>query len=257
MKIIALTQARTGSTRLPGKVLKRVKGVSLLEYHIRRIRCAKKLDGVIVATTTDPSDNPIANLCAGINCKFSRGSVDDVLDRFYKAAQTLMPDYIVRLTSDCPLIDPMLIDAVVSCAIESGVDYCSNTLDPTFPDGQDVEVLRYSALKTAWENARLSSEREHVTPYIWKNSTEKGGVLFTSLNYHQEPSFGDLRMTVDEDVDFRVIRYLIETYGEDKTWREYADHLRTDQVVKDLNAGIVRNEGYLKSVNKETPKNES
>jgi len=251
MKIVAVTQARTGSTRLPEKVLKMVDGISLLELHLRRVSGSKMINELIVATTVNPEDDPIIHIAGNLGLRSYRGSVNDVLDRFYQALQGSAADFVVRLTSDCPLIDPQLVDKVIQRCIDQGLDYCSNVLDPHYPDGQDVEVFRFSALEKAWKEATLTSEREHVTPFIWKNSSYKGGSLFKSDNFQENYSFGHLRMTVDEQKDLDVIRKVIETLGIDRSWLEYANYLESNEGVKKLNETITRNEGYNKSISKE------
>ncbi len=247
--IIAISQARTTSTRLPNKVLKAINGKSLLEIHLERIKQSKKIDRLIVATTVNHADEPIVEICNKLGYTFSRGSESDVLDRFYQAVRQIIPQYIVRLTSDCPLIDANLIDNVIGFCIDNNLDYCSNTLIQNFPDGQDVEVFRFSALERAWKEAKQASEREHVTPYIWKNSSFNGGDIFKSAAYTEENNdFGHLRMTVDEQKDFDVIKILVDKLGTNKSWLEYALLIETNQDIKNLNGNIARNEGYLKSL---------
>lgn len=251
MNVIAITQARTGSSRLPGKILLTIDRHSLLELHINRVKRAKRIAKLVVATTVAQEDEAIVSLSTQLGISCSRGSIEDVLDRFYQTAKTEKPDYIIRLTSDCPLIDPELIDKVIARAIDLNLDYCSNTLDPTYPDGQDVEVVKFSALENAWKNATLSSEREHVTPYIWKNSSFKGGNLFSSGNFDEGFNFGHLRMTIDEQADFDLIKKLIEAKGVNCSWLEYAKYLNDQEELKAINQNIGRNEGYQKSLNKE------
>lgn len=250
MKIIAITQARTGSSRLPGKILMKVGGLTLLEIHLKRVLSSTKISEVIVATTTNKEDLAIVDISNRMRLKSYQGSENDVLDRFYQALQGSVPDYVVRVTSDCPLIDSKLIDKVIEHTIAHGLDYCSNTLDPHYPDGQDVEVFKFTALKQAWEQAKLTSEREHVTPYIWKNSSFKDGSTFSSDNFKEEFSFGHLRMTVDEKEDFEVISKVISALGIEKTWLDYAKFLEQN-TVRSLNENIIRNEGYTKSLKKE------
>ncbi len=251
MKVVAVTQARLGSTRLPGKILKDVNGMSLLELHLRRILRASSIQELIVATTVAEEDGPIAELATKMKLKSHRGSVEDVLDRFYQTLQGHEADYVVRLTSDCPLIDPALIDKVVDFTIKNNLDYGSNTLDPTYPDGEDIEVFRYSALQRAWHEAKLKSEREHVTPFIWKHSSFKGGTLFKSDNFTEGYAYGHLRFTVDESADLELIRKLTFAEGFEKTWLEYARAAEDHAEIKSLNESIQRNEGYEKSLNKE------
>lgn len=251
INVLAVTQARVGSTRLPGKVLLSVDGNTLLDLHLTRVQQASKLDKLFIATTVQPEDSAIEQIAQKRNLPFYRGSVDDVLDRFYQTVKREAADYVVRLTSDCPLIDPLLIDKVVTYAVDNKLDYCSNTLDPHYPDGQDIEVFTFAALENAWRNATLSSEREHVTPYIWKNSSYKGGTLFRSDNFEEGVDFGNVRMTVDELSDFEVIKTLIEQLGSNASWMEYATYIQDHGTIRALNEKINRNEGYKKSTEKD------
>lgn len=248
MKIIAITQARLGSTRLPGKVLKEVDGVSLLELHLKRASRSRLLSKLIVATTLEPEDDRICALAQRLGFSVYRGSVNDVLDRYYQAAKTEEPDYVVRITADCPLIDPEVIDAAIELCLAQHVDYASNTLDPTYPDGIDVEVFKFAALELAWKEAKLPSEREHVTPYIWKNSSAKGGDRFRAASLQNAVDDSDLRITVDEPEDFVVIERLVRQLGPDCRWQDYARRLRQDPDLLRTNYGIMRNEGYAKSL---------
>ena len=246
-KIILITQARTGSTRLPGKILKEIKGKSLLEIHLERLKKCKNVSEIIVATTTNIEDELIYNKSIELGVSSYRGSEFDVLDRFYKSIENKNPDWIVRVTSDCPLIDPELVDDVIAYAIKNNKDYVTNTLIEHFPDGQDVEAFKYSALKKAWEEANLNSEREHVTPYIRKNSDFNGGDLFTSLNYDCQFDFSKIRMTVDEIADFDLIKILSENLGTNKSWSAYTNYIIKNNLTR-LNINIIRNEGLLKSL---------
>ncbi len=248
MKTIVITQARSGSTRLPGKVLLKIKNKTLLEIHIDRIKKAKRVDKIYIATTTNKNDSCIVDLSKDLDVNYFCGSENDVLDRFYQTAKREQPDWVVRLTSDCPLIDPELIDAVIEMAQERDLDYCSNTLAELFPDGQDVEVFKFQALELAWKNAKLNSEREHVTPYIRKNSTYSKGSLFKSENYPAPDNFGMVRLTVDEPNDLEAIRRIVDNLGFDCTWRDYADYYLSHSEIQNLNNNIERNEGYQKSL---------
>ncbi len=250
MKAILITQARMGSSRLPGKVLKEVNGQTLLEIHLNRLRQCKKVDEIIVATTVADADEKIEALAHSLNFKTYRGSENDVLDRYYQSALPFRPDWIVRVTSDCPLLDAALVDKVIETALAKNVDYCSNTLDPHFPDGQDVEVFKFSALEKAWKEAKLTSEREHVTPYIWGNSDVKGENIFKAFSFVNDKNYGHLRMTVDEENDFKLIEHLVKKYGSDKTWLEYVQAIESENLSA-LNNQFARNEGYQKSINKD------
>jgi len=224
---------------------------TLLELHLNRVLRSKMINELVVATTTAPEDNAVVEVAKRNNLKFYQGSVNDVLDRFYQSLQASNADYVVRITSDCPLIDAALIDKVIEHTVKNDLDYCSNTLDPHYPDGQDVEVFKYSSLVRAWNEAKLDSEREHVTPYLWKNSTYKGGSIFRSDNFSENYSYGHLRMTVDEKRDFDVITELVNHLGTERSWLDYATYLEKNADVKSINADFARNEGYSKSINKE------
>lgn len=248
MKIIAVTQARYGSTRLPAKVLKRVGDKTLLDVHLARLGKAKSISELVVATTIEPQSSKIEEIAASHGLRCYRGSIDNVLDRFYQAVVSEQPDYIVRVTSDCPLIDPVLLDKIVEECVKFDCDYCSNTLIPTYPDGVDVEVFKFSALERAHNEAELKSDKEHVTPYIWRNSTVKGGNIFKSLNYTNSKDYSTYRITVDTQEDFEVIKALIIALGTDRSWEEYLEYLDQHPEIKEQNSNHTRNEGYAKSL---------
>jgi len=249
MKILAVTQARIGSTRLPEKILKKIKGESLLELHLKRILKSNLINKVKVATTTEPDANKIIAICNKLEIDVYKGSLNNVLDRFYKAALPENPDWVVRLTSDCPLIDPVEIDNIIQHALDHNFDYVSNTLKPTYPDGIDVEVFKFSALEKAVKEATLVSEIEHVTPYIWKNSSYLGGSIFTSDCVLNETDYSKIRLTVDTLEDFIVIEKLIKGIGSKKSWYDYVKYLQKNPDLKKVNEQFVRNEGYEKSIN--------
>lgn len=244
---ILVSQARSGSTRLPKKVLLKIQGQELLNIQLTRLQNCKEIDKIIIATTTDPEDDTIAGLCKSWNVAVSRGQINDVLDRYYQAVFPFKPKWVVRVTSDCPLIDPELVDAVVKFAKVNEADYASNILLERFPDGQDVEVFKFEALEKAWKEAELLSEREHVTPYLRKNCTFNGGNLFSSANFSCVDDFSDIRMTVDEPRDFDLIAKLIEDLGINESWLTYTKHIISNQYNK-INNNITRNEGMLKSL---------
>tara|TARA_B100000683_G_scaffold273302_1_gene318604 strand:- start:2678 stop:3433 length:756 start_codon:yes stop_codon:yes gene_type:complete len=251
MDVLAITQARLGSSRLPQKVAKTILGQSLLEIHIKRVNKSKNIEQLLIATTDSIDDDLIIDIAKLINVPFFRGSTNNVLDRFYQAASMFKPSWVVRLTADCPLIDSKIIDDIIDCAKSKNVDYCSNTLNPTFPDGMDVEVFRFSALKRAWEESKLQSEKEHVTPYINKNSSYNNGKLFSSYSFERSISLADIRLTVDEPVDFLVIKTIIEKMGLNEDWEKYAEFYLSNKDIARLNSDILRNEGYLNSLEKD------
>jgi spore coat polysaccharide biosynthesis protein SpsF len=175
MRIVLITQARIGSTRFPNKVTMPLGTSTLLGVHLERVKKAKMVTACVVATTNEDGVNVITGIAQHSGVSVYQGNLNDVLDRFYQAALPFKPDYVVRVTSDCPLLDANLIDAVIELTIKEKADYGANILIEEFPDGQDVEVFTFSALQKAWEEAVLPSEREHVTPYIRNNSSVKGG----------------------------------------------------------------------------------
>jgi spore coat polysaccharide biosynthesis protein SpsF (cytidylyltransferase family) len=247
LKTILITQARTGSTRLPGKVLKEIGGKSLLQIHLDRLKNCKNISEIVVATTVNEEDNVIFDKAIEWGYTASRGSESDVLDRFYQSVKDKNPDWIIRVTSDCPLIDPVLVDEVITFVQENDRDYGANILVENFPDGQDIEVFKFSALEKAWKDAVLQSEREHVTSYIRNNSDFKGGDLFSAVNYPCESNFSKIRMTVDESRDFDLIEILIDKLGAKKSWLEYTHYIIEHDLTK-VNDQIIRNEGLLKSL---------
>jgi len=249
-KILIITQARIGSGRLPSKVLRGIGKETLLSLHLKRILKSRLATKIIVATTLEKEVQGILKICDRLKVDYFQGSTEDVLDRFYQAAKDYCPDWIVRLTSDCPLLDPELVDDVISFAVKNNKDYATNTFVENFPDGQDVEVFKYTALKEAWENATLKSEREHVTPYIRKNSDYSGKVLFTALNYDCESDYSNIRMTVDEIVDLDLIKILVEKLGINKSWETYTNYIIDNDLGK-INDNIIRNEGLMKSLKEE------
>lgn len=248
MKIIAITQARTGSTRLPAKVLKTIGDNTLLDIHIQRILQSKRLGKLVVATTVEVNDEKIVAVAQKYDLPFYKGSVNDVLDRYYQAAKEYSPDYVVRITSDCPLIDAVLIDQIIDFTVEGNYDYVSNVINQSgFPNGEDVEVFKFSALEKAWKEAKLKSEREHVTPYIRNNSSYFGKELFHSAEYPAEIDYTHVRLTVDEPADFEVMKIMITALGIDKTWQEYTKYYIENNIAR-LNGTIKRADGYEKSL---------
>lgn len=240
---LCIIQARMGSTRLPGKVLLKVKGVTLLEYEIKRAGLAKKIDRIVVATTVNKADDKIAALCEKIKIDCFRGSENDVLDRFYKCSLEY-PEYenIIRLTGDCPLIDPKIIDKVIELYEQNKDDYASNVGQVTFPDGLDVEIFKKNILAEAAKQAKLMSEREHVTLYFRNNKNFKKG------NFKSQTDYSRFRLTVDQPEDFAVVKFLITNSRLSDGYLKYLELLKKNPKIMNKNLNLIRNEGLVKSL---------
>ncbi|TXH04253.1 MAG: spore coat protein [Nevskiaceae bacterium] len=206
MKVLCILQARTSSTRLPGKVLKPILGRPMLFRQIERIKRAKRVTGLVVATSIEPSDDAIAELCRGEGIDCFRGDLNDVLGRYYHAAVQYKPEHILRLTGDCPLSDPEIIDQLVELHQAQANDYTSNVIERTYPNGLDAEIFTFEALARAFRSAQSDYEREHVTPYLYaEKSPFRKGVLKGKLDWSK------LRWTVDYAADFDFVTKVYET----------------------------------------------
>ncbi len=213
MNIICIIQARIGSTRLPGKVLKEIAGKTVLEHTVDRIRRISNIDDIVVATTTTDMDNSIVEECKRIGVKYFRGSERDVLSRYYHCANEFNASDIVRVTSDCPLIDSSVTKNIVQFYIDNSekYDYVSNTIDRTYPRGLDTEVFSFIALEKAFFEANSPRDREHVTPYIWDNPN-----IFRIYKYKSEEDNSGLRWTLDTEEDFKLIFKIYEYFKQKK-----------------------------------------
>jgi len=238
-RIILIIQARMGSTRLPGKVLKDIAGRPMLAWVVERARKAQSVTEVVVATTTEKSDDPIAAFCAQMGYACTRGSQNDVLDRYYQAARQFQADVVVRVTADCPLIDPAEIDHVVREFQQSGVDFAANRLPPpfgrTYPIGLDTEVCTFAALERTWREAKEPYQREHVMPYIYEVPGR-----FKVLRVDHDPDYGDLRWTVDTAQDLELVRVIFERMaGRDNFgWLDVLELFQREPELARLNAGV-------------------
>jgi glutamate-1-semialdehyde aminotransferase/spore coat polysaccharide biosynthesis protein SpsF (cytidylyltransferase family) len=243
MKVLALIQARMGSTRLPGKVMKPILGRPMVELLLKRLSGAKLIDQIVLATSEQPENDALADHVRSIGFEVFRGSENDVLDRFYHAAQLYKGDAIIRITADCPLIDPGVVDEVIAAFTKSDVDYMCNILPPTYPDGLDTEIFTAASLERAFKEATRPLEREHVTPYI----RESG--LFTTGNVANDVDHSKERWTVDEPADFQVVEAVFTHFHPrvDVGWLEIMKLKATDPSIFAANQKIIRNEGYMKN----------
>jgi spore coat polysaccharide biosynthesis protein SpsF (cytidylyltransferase family) len=221
-----------------------INGESILQIHLRNLKKSKIVDSFIVATTLEAESAQVCAIARKESFDVYQGSLEDVLDRFYQASKSYEPDYIVRVTSDCPLIDPILLDEVIQHAIKNTLSYCSTS--ENHPDGVDVEVMKFSELEEAYEKAVLISDREHVTPYVKRKPSNAK----QANRYFMEKDYSNIRFTVDEQSDFEAIKILIENLGSNARWFEYADFITTNESLFS-NQRIIRNEGYLISLEKD------
>ena len=221
--VVAIIQARMGSSRLPGKVLEEICGTPLLLREVTRVRRARTLGQVVVATTVNPEDDRISEVCLASGIPCFRGDPHDVLDRYYQAAQLFGAETIVRLTGDCPVIDPREIDRTVKAYLAAGADFAANRLPPpwkrTTPIGMDTEVVSFENLARAWHQAELSYEREHVMPYFYAQEGR-----FKVLLVDHEPDLGGYRLTVDTPEDLALIRKIYAHF-------ECTDEFSLDEMV--------------------------
>ncbi len=260
-RVVAIIQARMTSSRLPGKVLLDLAGASVLERVVRRTGLARGVDEVVVATTGDPADEPIVTLCRRRGWPCFRGNRDDVLDRYYRAAAAFRADVVVRITSDCPLIDPDVAGQVVAAwlAGQPGVDYASNVVPRrTFPRGLDTEVFGIASLERAWREDSNPAWREHVTPYLYRNPAEfrcrlvecgdvtwpfapRKNAAFAErrATLAATPDLGALRWTIDTPEDYHLVRSVYEAFGHDRFgWRDVLDLLAKHPDWCEINAGV-------------------
>lgn len=235
MRPVAIVQARMGSSRLPGKVLADLAGCSTLERLINRAHRAKRLSQLLVATSLSAQDDAIAQECARLSIFCFRGSEDDVLDRYYRASQECGARAIVRITADCPLIDPALVDELVEAFLAARCDYASNALIPRYPRGLGIEAFSVEALHLAWREARQPYQRVHVTPYFYQNPDK-----FTVLSVIGQTDYSHLRWTLDTREDLELIREIFARFGtcDDFHWRDVLALLEREPGLSDINSHV-------------------
>jgi spore coat polysaccharide biosynthesis protein SpsF len=253
-RIVAIVQARMGSSRLPGKVLLDIAGGAMLVRVVARTSRAGKVDEVIVATTTDVSDDPVATCCEPMGISYTRGSLQDVLDRYYQAASQAEADVVVRITADCPVIDPLLIDNCVNTLLDGSFDFVCNRLPPpftrTYPIGLDTEVCTFEALERAWREATKTFHREHVMPYLYEG-VELSAVSrqfaegvsprgFKVAQLHHTTDYGDYRWTVDTPEDLEFIRQLYVRFDgrDDFSWQDVLHLIQREPELAEINSTV-------------------
>ena len=238
-----IIQARVGSKRLPKKILKNLdKKYNVLEYVINQLKYSKKIDKIIIATTLSRQDEVIVDFAKKHNYEYFRGSENDVLDRFYQCAKKFNLDTIVRITSDCPLIDPNIVDQVIEKFTLTNSDYVTNTFPRTFPKGLDVEIFNFIVLANMWKNATLPSEREHVTQFVFNNKK------FKIENFKNEQNLSSLRWTIDYEKDYEFLCKIIQKIVKRPIlMNDVLKILDAEPDLKEINSNIDPNEGLEKS----------
>lgn len=239
--VLALIQARMGSTRLPGKVLKPLAGRPVIDHVIKRVATAERVDDVMVVTSIDRNNLPLISRVTEQGIGIFVGSENDVLDRFWQAVRLTDADTIVRVTADCPIIDPAIIDRVIGLHQEEGFDYTSNIDPPTWPDGLDVEVVSRPVLEIAWREATTNPDREHVTPFVRRHRRR-----FTIGNLASDRDLSGFRWTLDEEADYRFLRAVFEEVGNDGAMfglQQVLELLDRRPDISGINSGIERNAG--------------
>jgi glutamate-1-semialdehyde 2,1-aminomutase len=239
LKTVAIVQARMGSMRFPQKVMQPVCGTPLIGLLLERLSLARRIDAIVLATSDDPRNEPLARYVRELGHAVYRGSEHDVLDRYYRAAQEAGADVVVRITGDCPLVDAAIVDAVIGKFFDSRADYAANVLPPTFPDGLDVEVFSMEALRTAWKQATSATDREHVTPFI-RNSD-----AFSRVGHAHSADESGERWTVDEPPDLRVVEHVFSHFHprRDFGWLEVLALREQHPEWFAANRHLIRNEG--------------
>lgn len=236
MNVVAIIQARMGSTRLPGKILADIEGYPMLWQVARRVQAAKTIEKIVIASTTERSDDIVEAFCHehGLSC--FRGSEKDVLDRYYQAAREYRADAVVRITSDCPLIDPEIIDRTVRAFLEESPDYGSNSIVRSFPRGLDVEVMSFDALEVAWREAAQDYQRVHVTPYLYENPER-----FKILSLTADNDYSTHRWTVDAPEDLEFVRAVYSRFEDEIfLFKEVLRLLEVEPDLADLNRSIMQ-----------------
>jgi spore coat polysaccharide biosynthesis protein SpsF len=253
-RVIAIIQGRMNSSRLPGKILADIAGQPMLQRVFIRTSRSATVTETIFATTTDASDDPVAEYCDFSGIPFRRGSQFDVLDRYYQPAKQAEADIVVRITADCPVIDPNLIDDVVNTLLEDEYDFVCNRLPPpyhrTYPIGLDVEACTFKVLEKAWKEAKEPQHREHAMPYLYEGVqlTHQSRTLETGASprgfkvalLHHPTDFGGYRWTVDTPEDLEFMRQVYSHFNghDDFSWKEVLDLVQNEPQLMQINAGV-------------------
>jgi spore coat polysaccharide biosynthesis protein SpsF len=245
LKIIGIIQGRTGSTRFPNKLLKKINGKTLIELYIERVKHSKLLDDVVFATSTNEEDSIFIDMLK--NVSIFRGSENDLLDRYYQCSKKYEADIIVRLTSDDAFVDPDVIDRAVSILKENKyIDFVTNHFEPTYPEGLDIEAYTFRTLEHLWLNAKKKYQREHVFPYVQENKSE-----FKIINFKQDIDYSKYRWTIDYECDYEMVKKIYEYLYKDTIIFKQEDIiilLKDNPEIAKINSHIKRKEGVNKSI---------
>lgn len=244
-KTIIILQARTGSQRYPKKVLAKIEGKPMIWHIINRLKKVKNAEKTILATTNFHEDDKLVKIASNNGISFFRGPKNNVLKRFFQCALIFEAHTIIRITGDCPLVDPKLIDEMISFFNLHNFDYVSNTIEPTFPDGLDIEIFSFSTLEKLLKKSKLKSEKEHVTSYILNHKKE-----FKIYNYENKINLSHIRLTVDEKQDIKLIRKI---YSQMKPLLIFSSTrvlklLKNQPQLLEINKNLKRNQGYINSL---------
>jgi spore coat polysaccharide biosynthesis protein SpsF len=237
MNVVAIIQARMGSSRLPGKVLKDLGGETVLGRVVHRLRRATRVNQIVIATTDSVADDVIVRECHRLEVPAFRGSESDVLDRYYQAARACAAGTVVRITSDCPVIDPQLVDETIRVFQQQHGDYASNALSRTYPRGLDMEVFTMGALERAWNDAHKPYEREHVTPYLYEHPE-----LFRLVSQCGQIDYSQYRWTLDTAEDLELLRAIYARFSnqDDFGWGEVIQLMEREPELAELNSGVIQ-----------------
>ena len=240
----AIIQVRTGSSRLPGKILEKLNGITVLECFFEQLKYSQSINDPIIATTLNPRDDIILDFAKEKHIEVFRGSETDVIDRFYKCAQEFSIKDIVRMTPDCPFIDPSVIDKIINFYVNNKFDFVSNSLERTFPYGNDVEVFSFTALETSWKNSKKPSEREHVTPFIYNNPN-----MFSIAQIKNSEDLTHFHWTLDRKEDLMFIQAVYkQIHKKPILIEDILQILKKNPELLEINENTISDEGYQKSL---------
>jgi len=244
MKTVAIIQARMGSSRFPGKMMQLINNKPIIWYVIDSVKQVKLIDKIVLASTKNKEDQILLEKAKEYGIGGFAGNENDVLDRYYQCAKKFRADIILRVTGDCPLVDPEVIEKVIKMFQDNECDYCSNTLPPTYPDGLDVEVFSFKTLETAWKESKTQKDREHVTSYIRVGENEK---KFKKLNLENGEDLSHIRLTLDQKEDFILIKKIFERINKNPIYlKDIIDLIKKDPELLQINNQFERNNGEIR-----------